>query len=93
VKIKTTVHIHFVKYSWETQGRFEAMSYQIKDDTNYSYVGPQEIEVDVPENFDPRPAQIAVLEAKKQQVVDDFQKSITIINERISKLQALEYTA
>ena len=93
MKIKTTVHIHFVKYSWETQGRFEAMSYQIKDDTNYSYVGPQEIEVDVPEHFDPRPAQIAVLEAEKQKVMAEFQKSITIINERISKLQALEYTA
>jgi hypothetical protein len=93
VKIKTTVHIHFVKYSWETEGRFEAMSYQIKDDTNYSYVGPQQIEVDVPDHFDPRPAQIAVLEAKKQQVMADFQKAVTEINKRISKLQALEYTA
>jgi hypothetical protein len=93
VKITTIIHIHFVKYSWEAQGRFEAMSYQIKDDTNYAYVGPQEIEVDVPDHFDPRPAQIAVLEAEKQKVMAEFQKSITIINERISKLQALEYTA
>lgn len=93
MKIKTTVHVHFVKYSWETEGRFEAMSYKIKDDTNYSYVGPQQIEVDVPEHFDPRPVQIAVLEAEKQKIMADFQKSITIINERISKLQALEYTA
>lgn len=93
MKIKTTVHIHFVKYSWETQGRFEAMSYQIKDDVNYSYVGAQEIEVDVPENFDPRPAQIAVLEAQKQKVMADFQKSVTDINRRISELNALEQTA
>jgi hypothetical protein len=93
VKIKTTVHIHFVKYSWETEGRFEAMSYKIRDDTNYAYVGLQEIEIDVPENFDPRPAQIAVLEAKKQQVMADFQKSVTDINRRISELNALEQTA
>ena len=93
MKIKTTIHVHFVKYEWETEGRFEAMSYKIRDDTNYAYVGLQEIEIDVPENFDPRPAQIAVLEAEKQKVMAEFQKSITIINERISKLQALEYTA
>ena len=36
---------------------------------------------------------IAVLEAKKQQLMADQEKAITIINERISKLQALEYTA
>ena len=93
MKIKTTIHVHFVKYSWETEGHFETMSYPIKDDTNYSYVGPQEIEVDVPDHFDPRPTQIAVLEAKKQQLMADQEKAITIINERISKLQALEYTA
>ncbi len=93
MKIKATIHIHYVKYSYETQGRFEAMSYQIKDDVNYSYVGFQVVEVDVPDHFDPRPAQIAVLEAKKQKVMADFQKTVTEINERISKLQALEYTA
>jgi hypothetical protein len=93
MKIKTIIHVHFVKYSWEAQGHFEAMSYQIKDDTNYAYVGPQEIEVDVPDHFDPRPAQIATLVAQKQQLMADQEKAITIINERISKLQALEYTA
>jgi len=93
MKFKTIIHIHYVKYSWESEGRFEAMSYQIKDDTNYSYVGPQEIEVDVPDHFDPRPAQIAALEAQKQKVMADFQKAINTLNEKISKLQALEYTA
>ena len=93
MKIKAIIHIHFVKYSWETQGRFEAMYYQVKDDVDFSYVGPQEIEIDVPDNFDPRPAQIAVLEAQKQKVMADFQKSVTDINRRISELNALEYTA
>ena len=93
MKIKTTVHIHFTKYSWETEGCFQAMSYVIKDDVNHAYVGPQEIEVEVPDHFDPRPAQIAVLEAQKQKVMADYQKMVTEINEKISKLQALDYTA
>jgi hypothetical protein len=90
MKIKAIIHIHFVKYSWETQGHFEAMSYQIKNDVNFSYVGSQEVEVDVPDHFDPRPAQIAVLEAQMQEVMADFRKVVTDINRRISELSALE---
>jgi hypothetical protein len=90
MKIKVTVHIHLTKYSWETKGRYEVLSYVIKDDVNQTYVGPQEVEVEVPDHFDPRPAQIAVLEAQKQKVMADFQKSITDINRRISELSALE---
>ena len=47
----------------------------------------------MPENYDPRPQQVAALEAQKTKVMADFQKAVTEINERISKLQALEYTA
>jgi hypothetical protein len=90
MKIKTTVHIHFTKYSWENEGRFQAISYEIKDDINHTYVGPQEIEVDVPDHFDPRSAQIAALEKQQQKVMADFRKSITDINRRISELSALE---
>jgi len=93
MKIKTTIHVHFVKYSWDTEGCFQAMSCKITDSQDFSYVGSQEIEVDVPDHFNPRPAQIAVLEAERQKVMTDFRKSIIIINERISKLEALEYTA
>jgi hypothetical protein len=93
MKIRTTVHIHFTKYTWETEGRFQASSFEIKDDVNHAYVGPQEIEIEVPDHFDPRPAQIAVLEAQKQKIMADFQKSVTDINRRISELSAVEYTA
>jgi hypothetical protein len=47
----------------------------------------------VPDNYDPRAQQIAALEKQKQKVMADFQKSVAEINERISNLQALEYTA
>jgi hypothetical protein len=47
----------------------------------------------VPEDYDPRPQQIAALEKHKQKVMADFQNTITEINARISNLQALEYTA
>ena len=92
MKIKTTVHIHYSQFDWEKKGCFEVLSYQIEDSAYLAYVGPQEIEVDVPDHFDPRPAQIAALEAQRQKVMADFQKSITDINRRISELSALEQT-
>jgi hypothetical protein len=36
---------------------------------------------------------MAALEALKQKVMADYQISVMEINDRISKLQALEYTA
>lgn len=93
MKITLTAHIHFVKYSWETEGEFQLFSVKLEDSNYRTYVGEQEIEIEVPDNYDPRAQQIAALEKQKQKIMADFQKSVAEINERISNLQALEYTA
>jgi hypothetical protein len=93
MKVKITAHIHYLKYSWEEKGIFEVYSFKFDDDDHRTYVGEQEIEVDVPDNYDPRAQQIAALEKHKQKVMADYQKMVTDINEKISKLQAIEYTA
>ena len=93
MKIKLTAHIHFVKYSWEEKGEFQIWFGKLPDDDNRAYVCEQEVEVEVPDNFDPRAQQIAALEKQKQKVMADYQQMVTDINEKISKLQALEFTA
>ncbi len=93
MKVKITAHIHYLKYSWDEEGKFEVFSFKFDDDDHRTYVCTHEIEVDVPDNYDPRAQQIAALEKHKQKVMADYQKSVNEINERISKLQALEYTA
>ena len=93
MKIKVTAHIYFSKYSWENNGEFLLFYAKIDGNENMVYVSTQEVEVDVPENFDPRALQIAALEAQKQKAMADYQKSVDDINERISKLQAITYTA
>jgi len=93
MKIKIKAYIHFEKYGWESKGEFQLYCIQL-DDTDYrAFVCEQEVEIEVPDNYDPRAQQIAALEKQKQKVMADFQKSVDEINERISKLQALEYTA
>jgi hypothetical protein len=93
MKIKTTINIYFCKFAWEEVGKFVPFAFPVEPCENYTYVSQQEIELEVPDNYDPRAQQIAALEAQKQKVMADYQKSVTDINDRISKLQALEYTA
>ena len=93
MKIKITVHIYYQKYKWEDKGNFHVYSFQVDDTDVCTYVGPQEIEIEISDSYDPRAQQIAALEKQKQKVMADFTKTVTEINDRISKLQALEYTA
>ena len=93
MKLKTTVHVYCCKYSWEQNATFQVFSIKMDDDDYRTHVSQQEVEIDVPEDYDPRAQQVAALEKRKKKMMADFQKSVDQINERISKLQALEYTA
>jgi hypothetical protein len=93
MKLNTTVHVYFQQYSWEGKGKFSVYPFKIDDCEHLTYVGQQEVEIDVPEDYDPRAQKVAALEKQKRKVMADFQKTVDTINEKISKLQALEYTA
>jgi hypothetical protein len=94
MKIKTTVYVHFQKYEWEEKGTYQIYSFKANDDDeNRTFVCEQEIEIEVPDNYDPTAQMIAALEAQKEKAMLDYSKTVMEINTRISKLQALEYTA
>jgi hypothetical protein len=92
MKVKTIAHIYHQQYSWENQGSYSIFSFKVGDTEHRTYVGEQEIEIEVPDDYDPRAQKIAALERHKQKVMADYQKTLTEINDRISNLQALEYT-
>jgi GH35 family endo-1,4-beta-xylanase len=93
MKIKTTIHIHFQKWDFEEQGQYLIYSHKF-DDTNYRvHVCECEVEVEVPDEFDPRTQQIAALEQQKQKAMAEYQKTLTDINEKISRLQAITHEA
>lgn len=93
MKVKTTVYIHYSQYSWEERGEYNVFSCKLDDSEHRTYVGEQEVEIEVPDDYDPRAQKIAALEKQKLKVMAEYQKMVTDINERISKLQALEYKA
>jgi len=90
MKIKTTAHVHYQKYAWQEKGEYRLASFKLDDSAERTYVGEQEFDIDIPDNYDPRAQQIAALEALKQKVMADYHKSVMEINERIGKLLALE---
>lgn len=49
--------------------------------------------VEVPDDFDQRPQQVAALEAAKQKARDEFQERITEIDRQIQSLLAIEGVA
>ena len=93
MKIKLTAHIHFRKYDWDENGEYQILYVALPDDETLTYICAQEVEVEIPDNYDPRAQQVAALEKRKQKVMADYQTMVEEINNRISKLQALEYTA
>ena len=93
MKIKTTIYIHHVQYHWEDKGEFAVFSCKLGNEEHRTYVGEQEIEIEIPDNFDPRPAKIAALQRDLQKAAADYQKSVTDIQRRISELQAISFTA
>ncbi len=63
------------------------------DTDHQTYVGSKEMEIEIPDDYDPTAQKIAALQKEKEQAQTEFAQKVAQINERISKLQALEYTA
>jgi hypothetical protein len=55
------------------------------------FVKEHTTEIEVPDDFDPRPQQVAALEAEKQKARADFQRRVTEIDRQIQSLLAIEH--
>jgi hypothetical protein len=93
MKVKTTIHIFCSKFDWEKEGRYHFYSVKLMDTDHQTYVGSKEMEIEIPDDYDPTAQKIAALQKEKEQAQTEFAQKVAQINERISKLQALEYTA
>ena len=87
------MYVYFSKYSYDKVGTFVAYSFRTPDTADLTLVCEQDVEFDVPKNYDPTAQKIAALQAAKVKAQESFSKSVFQINELISKLQALEYTS
>ena len=92
MKVKTTIYVYHVQYSFMDVPEYQVMSFDIGKSEGRTLMCTHEIEIEVPDNFDPRPQQIEILQEKKQNIMAEYQKTITEIDHDISKLQAIAYS-
>jgi hypothetical protein len=85
--------IHYRKPRWDGEKEFEFFGYDLTDNESaYGRVMVQahEFEVELPDDFDPRPQQVQALEKEMQKVRADFAARVTEIERQISTLTCLE---
>jgi len=93
MKTKMHLFIYFEKWTNDVEGTYIALCFKTED-TNYrTFVCEQDVEIEIPDNYDPTQQQIASLQAQHDLAFKKFSELAAGIKHQISKLQALEYTA
>lgn len=83
----------FRNYGAAQQWEPTVWGFKPSDSEERIYVGPRTITVEVPDDFNPIPQQVAALEREKAEALAKYQASVASINERLSKLLAITHEA
>jgi hypothetical protein len=70
----------------------EVWSFKVDAGEYRVFVSEQMGEIDIPDNWDPVPGQVAALKAEKRAALAEYQKRVEQINQQLSNLQAIEYS-
>lgn len=95
MKIALKLHLHYdtdpclESLGWSPW--YLARSKYADESSGYIYIGERAVEIEVPDHFDPRPAQVEALEAKKRALQAQFAAAVKEINRQIIQLLAIEH--
>lgn len=92
--MKVTAHafLHWHKYSWEESPSYCLYACDMSGNgTQYVLIREIDVEVEVPDDFDPRPNQIATLRKEKTQLLAEAHVKAENIDEQIQRLIAIEH--
>lgn len=80
--------ITYMPARWSGESEYH---FQVIEMPEYGYITvmPYSIEVDIPDDFDPREQQIEILKDKKSGLMVELQCKINAIDDQISKLTAI----
>ncbi|AST86247.1 hypothetical protein CIG66_07125 [Ralstonia pseudosolanacearum] len=90
IEIKGHIFLRNTRYGIEPNFTFFGFDAS-QTDPDYIKVCDHTINAEVPDDFDPREAQIASLEKQREKVRAELGRRITEINDQIAKLQALTF--
>lgn len=90
MNIRIDGFITYEKSPWDEKPRYSFYSFDpTKYNTDIVIVMEHSFYVEVPNSFDPRPGQVAALEAKKKQIEAEFAAKVKQINDQINSLLAI----
>ena len=90
MKVTIKGFISYKKDGWSKGNDYHFYKHDMSEH-GYVTVMPHEIAVEVPDDFDPRPQQVAALEAEKQKARAEFHARVTEIDRQIQSLLAIEH--
>jgi hypothetical protein len=92
--MKTTI-TGFINHKDTSLTGCKPFSFHMSEMREYGYVTvmPYSIEVEIPDDFDPRPKQVEYLTAQKKELMAAFHLRVTEIERKISELSAITYEA
>ena len=85
-------YVYYIKYDFSETPHLEwsKSSDMGESDPDWALVGPHNFEVECPDDFDPRPQQVAAIDAAINKTRAEFQKRITELQDQRNKLMCLE---
>jgi hypothetical protein len=94
---KHTIHLYqYMQYEYlpdysDKAWQPDVWSCRVEDSAERILIKEIDIEVEVPDDFDPVPRQVAALEQQKAEALREYQEKVSSINQQLSKLQAITY--
>jgi hypothetical protein len=88
--LKCFVHMQTGPYAPEQP--YGITNLDMSKSVGYTAVKTMDVEIEIPDDFNPTAAQIDALEKQETELRRQFTQHLNDIHEQISKLQALEYT-
>lgn len=82
------------KESWDNESEEYKFSWHsLKDMSicNYIYVMPHELEIDIPDDFNPIPDEIENYRKEQTRIRAEAEQKINMLEDQIGKLSCLEY--
>lgn len=93
MKVQIKGFILFGRNEWENHLAPYFKFYFCDNSEGFVLVKPHSFEVDVPDDFDPRPKMVEKLEGEKRRITAEFNARVTDLNAQIQSLLAIENEA
>ena len=89
--VTINAQLHYEKSQWDDEAKYTLYPCDMSGTSpDYVLIRKQTFEVEIPDDFDPRPLQVEALRKEKEKVMAEAQAKATNIEEQIQRLLCLE---